>query len=142
MTGLTLALLLQTVVVSAGEKDYASAYKEMEETGRPLVVLIGADWSPACQSLKHGTIANMKSAGEFSEVSFTTINTDQDPTLANKLMKGGSIPQLVVYTQSNKGWRRMQLTGNQSRGSVRDLLRRAVDLRKTATTTKSPTTTK
>jgi hypothetical protein len=57
-------------------------------------------------------------------------------------MKGGSIPQLVVYTQSNKGWRRMQLTGNQSRGSVRDLLRRAVDLRKTATTTKSPTTTK
>ncbi len=118
MTHLTLNLLLSAAALSAGSQDYATAFRQTSETGKPLVVLIGADWCPGCRQMKYTTIPEVERSGGLSNVAFAYVNTDQDRTLANKLMQGGSIPQLVMYRKTDSGWKRKQLTGAQSTGSV------------------------
>ena len=118
MIHLTLNLLLQTGALSAGGYDYATAFKHTEETGRPLVVLIGADWCPGCSQMKYTTIPELEKKGGLRKVAFAYVNTDQQRQLAGKLMRGSSIPQLVMYQKTDSGWTRKQLTGAQSTSSV------------------------
>jgi thiol-disulfide isomerase/thioredoxin len=123
MLGLTLAACLQASLAVTGA-NYKEAYKQTAETGQPLVVLVGADWCPACQTMKNSVIPQLQKSGEFKQVSFATVNTDHDHELATKLMQGGSIPQLIVFNKTDKGWERQQLTGAQSVSSTQGLLRR------------------
>ena len=113
MSGLLASLLVQWTMLAAGAQTYDDAYKDAEKTGRPILVLVGADWCPACQTLKHGPISNLTKSGTLKNVAFAVVNTDEQPTLANQLMRGESIPQLVLYTKSSDGWKRQQLIGNQ-----------------------------
>ena len=109
---------------STATGSYGDAYREAKETGKPLVILVGADWCPGCQTMKHSVIPALKKSGDLAHVSFATVNTDQDRELAGKLMQGGSIPQLIVYRQTDKGWQREQVTGARSVTETRGLLRR------------------
>ena len=122
MIHLTMNMLLSAVALSAGSQDYATAFKHTEETGKPLVVLIGADWCPGCRTMKHSTMPQIEKGGSLKKVAFAYVNTDHDKALAGKLMKGGSIPQLVMFQKTNKGWTRKQLTGAQSSSSVEEFL--------------------
>ena len=122
MIHLTLHLLLQTAAPSAGGHDYATAFKDTEETGRPLVVLIGADWCPGCRQMKYATIPELEKKGGLRKVAFAYVNTDQQRKLAGKLMRGSSIPQLVMYQETDSGWTRKQLTGAQSTSVVEAFL--------------------
>lgn len=123
MIHLTLNMLLSAAALSAGSQDYATAFKQTAETGRPLVVLIGADWCPGCRQMKYATMPELERKGGLQKVAFAYINTDQDSELAGKLMKGGSIPQLVMYRKTEDGgWTRKQLTGAQSTSSVEAFL--------------------
>ncbi|MEX0678915.1 MAG: thioredoxin family protein [Pirellulales bacterium] len=122
MIQLTVNLLLQAAALAAGGHDYATAFKETEETGRPLVVLIGADWCPGCRTMKYTTIPELEKKGGLRKVTFAYVNTDQERKLAGKLMRGGSIPQLVMYQKTDSGWTRKQLTGAQSATSVEAFL--------------------
>ena len=128
MLGMTLATCLQIslVATSATGASYKEAYQEAKETGKPLVILVGADWCPGCRTMKQTVMPALKQAGELSQVSFATVNTDQDSELAGKLMQGGSIPQLIVYKQTDNGWQREQVTGARSVTETRGLLRRVV----------------
>lgn len=114
MLGVTVALLLQTSIVAADVNTYAAAHKQTLETGRPLVVLVGADWCPACQQMKQNVIPQAKRQGLLNRVAFATVNSDQEPGVARQLMRGGSIPQLIMYRKTKDGWMRRQLTGAQS----------------------------
>ncbi len=60
MISTAMAALLQTVVLSASPTmTYEQAYAETEKTGKPLVVLIGADWCGAWpRDEEHGTAAS------------------------------------------------------------------------------------
>lgn len=118
MTHLTLSVLLQAAALSAGTHDYATAFKQTAETGKPLVVLVGADWCPGCRQMKYTTIPQLEKKGGLRNVVFAYVNTDEDRSLAGKLMQGSSIPQLVMYTKTGDGWKRQQLTGAQSESSV------------------------
>lgn len=114
MTALTLSLLLQVSAVSGVGSDgqhYDKAYETTVSTGQPLVVLVGAEWCPACQQMKNSVIPQVKQQGGLDEVAFAYVNTDSDHKLAGKLMQGGSIPQLIVYSKTADGWKREQLTG-------------------------------
>jgi thioredoxin-like negative regulator of GroEL len=122
MIHLALNILLQAAALSAGAHDYATAYKQAEENGQPLVLLIGADWCPGCQQMKYTTIPELERKGGLRKVAFAYVNTDQESALARKLMRGGSIPQLVVYRKTDDGWKRKQLTGAQSTGTVETFL--------------------
>ncbi len=118
MIHLSLTMLLSAAALNAGNYDYASAFKQTEESGRPLVVLIGADWCPGCRQMKSTTIPEVQRKGGLNDVAFAYVNTDEDGELARKLMRGGSIPQLVMYRKTDSGWTRKQLTGAQSTSSV------------------------
>ncbi len=125
MIPLTLSLLLQAAALTASGHDYATAFKETAETGRPLVVLIGADWCPGCRQMKYTAIPEVEKKGGLSKVAFAYVNTDQQSDLAGKLMKGGSIPQLVMYQKTETGWTRQQLTGAQSPSDIQAFLDKA-----------------
>ena len=127
MIHLTINVLLQAAALSAGGQDYATAFKQAEETGRPLVVLVGADWCPVCRQMKHTTIPQLENKGGLRNVTFAYVNTDQQRSLAGKLMRGNSIPQLVLYQKTESGWTRKQLTGAQSQSSVEAFIAGATD---------------
>jgi thioredoxin-like negative regulator of GroEL len=127
MMHLTLTLLLQAAALSAPAHDYATAFRETENSGRPLVILIGADWCPGCRQMKYTTIPQLERKGGLRNVAFAYVNTDQQGRLAGKLMQGSSIPQLVMYQKTDKGWTRKQLTGAQSASRVEAFLGEATD---------------
>ena len=125
MISLILNILLQVATISATGRDYAAAYQETAQTGRPLVVLIGADWCPGCQQMKYTAIPEVEKKGGLNKVSFAIVNTDKQGDLAGKLMQGGSIPQLVIYHKTHTGWTRQQLTGTHSVSEIQAFLAQA-----------------
>ena len=127
------SLLLTVVLVSMTSAhprntDYATAYKEAMAANKPLMVVVGAEWCPACNVLKSTTIQPMLNTGDLDDVSVALIDRDAEPELANQLTGGEKmLPQIIVFTQTNSGqWERRKLTGYQPRQPVRNLIRRAV----------------
>ena len=106
--------LMQVSFLTTGANTYDQAYKDTNETGRPLVVLVGADWCPGCQTMKHSVIPQLARRGSLSSVAFATVNTERQEALAGRLMHGGSIPQLIMYVKTDNGWERKQMTGARS----------------------------
>ena len=125
MIPLTLNILLQVATIAAAGRDYATAYQETAESGRALVVLIGADWCPGCQQMKYTAIPELEKKGGLNKVSFAMVNTDKQSDLAGKLMQGNSIPQLVMYHKTQTGWKRQQLTGARSVSEIQAFLAQA-----------------
>jgi thiol-disulfide isomerase/thioredoxin len=110
-----LSIVLQASIAATGATNtYPAAYQRTTETGRPLVVLVGADWCPACVQMKNNVIPQLEKQGGLEKVNFCAINTDKDQELAKKLMRGGSIPQLIMFRRTRRGWVRKQLNGAQS----------------------------
>jgi thiol:disulfide interchange protein len=122
--------VMVAVTGNGGDKEssYAKAYHRAQEENKPLVVLVGADWCHACQIMKADTIDPMKKEGLLEDVVFTHVDRDADPELAEKLMGSATtLPQLVVYTKVDSGWKRTAVGGVQSRGRVRDVIRKALE---------------
>ena len=129
MVSLLLAVILGNVTsASVPHKEYAEAYKESVAEEKPLMVVVGAPWCPACNVLKESTIVPMAETGELKDVSLTLINRDVDPELAKQLTKGDKmLPQIIVYSKSTDGsWQRSRLKGYQPKQPVRSLIRRAL----------------
>jgi thioredoxin-like negative regulator of GroEL len=122
VTALTLSLLLQISAFTTDGNHYAKAYETTLSTGQPLVVLVGAEWCPACQQMKNSVIPQVKRQGGLDQVAFCYVNTDADHSLAGKLMKGGSIPQLIMYRKTATGWTRQQLNGAHGAEETRDFI--------------------
>lgn len=131
MTNLVLATVMQAALLGAGEANYAEAYKQAE-AGKPLVVLIGTEWCPGCVTMKNRVIPQIRKNGTLDKVAFTQLNTDHERELANQMMKGNSIPQLVIYHKSGDGWSRQVLVGAKSAAEVEKAINRAVDELKVA----------
>ena len=127
MIQVTLNILLQAAAITAGGQDYATAYRETNETGKPLVVLVGADWCPGCRQMKYSAIPEVEKKGGLNNVNFVYLNSDEDSQLAGKLMKGGSIPQLIMYHKTDEGWKRQQLTGAQAVSEIERFIERGVE---------------
>ncbi len=122
----TLALMLQISLVATSSNNYDAAYKNTNETGRPLVVLVGADWCPGCRTMKQSVIPQLEKNGKLQQVAFATVNTDLQGPLAESLMKGGSIPQLIMYVKTDKGWDRKQMIGAHSPSEVEAFIKQGV----------------
>ena len=66
---------------STAPGDYTLAYKKSVEEDKPLMVVVGAEWCPACEVLKKTTIADMQKTGELDEVSLAVVDRDEEPEL-------------------------------------------------------------
>jgi len=133
MVSLLLALVLSSVPSGqAVEQDYTLAYKKSVEQNKPLMVVVGAPWCPACTVLKNSTIMPMAATGELDEVSVAVINKDDDPELVEQLTKGEKmLPQIIMFTKNDTGgWNRQLLKGFQPKQPVRSLIRSAIAARR------------
>ncbi len=126
MVHVAMAFLLAVTVGGQKTPDYETALAESQQASKPLVVLIGAPWCASCQVMKRETIEPMMESGKLEHVVVTYIDKDQRPELAHQLMKGETLPQIVVFSKQPEGWKRFSLTGMQSQGRMAELLRRAV----------------
>lgn len=113
---LTLSAVLQVSLATAGVNaaSYAEAHKVHAETGRPMVILVGAEWCPACVTMKERTLPRVAQRGLLRKVAFAQVNTDREERLAKRLMRGGTIPQLIMYRRTAAGWKRHMLVGAQN----------------------------
>ena len=125
MIQVALNVLLQAAAIGAAGQDYATAWQQSVDSGKPLVVLVGADWCPGCQQMKNGVIPEATKRGMLNKVNFAHVNTERDSALASKLMQGGSIPQLVMYYKTDAGWKRDQITGATSAGAIQAFIAKA-----------------
>jgi hypothetical protein len=73
--------------------------------------------------MKDEMIPQLQSEGGLGEVVFTTVDTDYKPALSRRLLRGNSIPQLVLFTRGERGWRRSQLTGVHAPALIRRFIR-------------------
>ena len=107
--------------------NYAEAYKNSVAQHKPLMVVVGAPWCPACQVLKETTIKQMAQTGELDSVSLTVINRDEEPEFVKELTGGEKmLPQIIVFTNERGRWKRDRLMGFQPKKPVRSLIRRAL----------------
>lgn len=128
MSGLSIALILQAALLaSSNETSYTQAYQTHQNTGRPLVVLVGADWCPGCREMKQSVIPALKREGGLDDVAFAMVDTDREGELAGKLMRGSSIPQLIIYHDSPTGVKRVGVVGAQSTAAVKNLIRKGIE---------------
>lgn len=134
MSSLAATLILQaaflTSTPSNSSLNYREAYAEAQDSKRPLMIVIGAEWCQACVELKQSTIPQMQKQGKLDGVVLTYIDLDQDPDLARQLLGGTSIPQVIVFSKGDAGWNRKQLTGRQSADTVSALIAPAVTVAK------------
>jgi thiol:disulfide interchange protein len=122
----TWLLLISVLTTSPVERpSYEAAYRQAQEEHKPLLIIVGADWCAACKTLKANTIEPMQSSGKLENVVVTVIDKDARPDLAEKLMEGKTLPQLVVFAQGSEGWKKFSVTGMQSEHRVKELLDKA-----------------
>ena len=129
MVSLLFALILSTVTSEQQmQQNYASVYKQSIDENKPLMVVVGAEWCPACHVLKDSTIKQMAQTGELDEVCVAVIDKDQDPELAKQLTQGENmLPQIIMFTKTESGqWNRRRLMGFQPKQPVRTLIKRAI----------------
>ncbi len=124
------ALALLFAITGEGNKglEYEAAFAKAEKEKKPLLILVGAPWCASCQVMKRDTIEPMKEAGELDGVVVTYIDKDQRPELAAQLMKGDTLPQVVMFAKEETNWKRFSLTGMQSRNRMSELIGRAASL--------------
>ncbi len=123
-----LAVLLQISLLAAGADSYAEAHRKASETGQPIVVIVGADWCPACQVMKDRVLPEVRRHGLLSSVAFATVNLDREQELGRELVGGGRIPQLLMYRQTAAGWRLRRLVGGHSVETVEAFISRGIEL--------------
>lgn len=116
MTSLGLAAVLhvQLAMLASGAETYTEAHKVTTETGRPMVVMIGAEWCPACVQLKDEVLPKVRQHGLLRKVAFAVVDLDREKELGAELTKGGPIPQLLMFRRTKEGWRVRRMIGSQS----------------------------
>lgn len=126
------ALVLMMAVTGATPEvadDYDVACAKAEKEKKPLLIMVGASWCASCQVMKKETLEPMKGSGELNDVVVAVVDKDARPELAEQLMRGPTLPQVVVFQQDTDGWKRYSLTGMQSKTRIRELLNRARETR-------------
>lgn len=130
MVSLLLAVVLGSVTSASLKTDYAEAYRESVAQDKPLMIVVGAPWCPACNVLKQTTLEPMAQTGELDEVSVAVLDRDSNPELVEQLTKGERmLPQIIMFSRTDGGqWKRHHLKGYQPQQPVRNMIRSAVSL--------------
>lgn len=127
MVQVVLTLVLAVTGTGKQPLSYEEALQRAQEENKPILILIGAKWCAACEVMKRETIEPMKNSGELKDVIVTYLDKDQRPELAQQLMKGEMLPQVVMFCREQDQWRRLSLTGMQSKPRMLELLGRVAN---------------
>jgi len=122
MTNFILVALVQVSALGADRQDFDRAYQQSLATGRPLVVLVGARWCPACQKMKNTILPQVAGVGGLSNVVFTYVDIDLQRQVASRLSRGTSIPQLIRFDPTPTGWKSHRVVGARSAREVYEFI--------------------
>lgn len=126
MSTLMIALCAPLSLLTADATGYAEAHRVMEETGKPLMVMVSTEWCVPCQNMKKNVIPQVQQRGALRKVAFAMVNPDQEHELAQKIAGGGAVPQLIMFRRTAHGWNRQVLVGGQSVERVEQFINDAV----------------
>jgi thioredoxin-like negative regulator of GroEL len=126
VTSLMLALLLHVPLAGGNTDSYAEAHRVSTETGRPMVIMVSAEWCGACKQMEKNVLPQIKKQDVMEKVSFAVVNMDRDKTLAQKLIGNGPLPQLLMFRKNGNGWLRRKLVGGQSVEAVQKFIQQGV----------------
>ena len=115
-------------MIGAQGETYSQAHRQTVKTGRPMVILVGAEWCPACKVMKDTVIPAVKKRGVLKRVSFAVVDIDEEQKLGKTLISGGPIPQLLMYRKTRLGWRLRRILGGQSVKSVETFVADGIEL--------------
>jgi len=114
MTSLLLVAAIQLSASPTQPDQFRQACQQSIDTGRPLVVLIGANWCLGCRTMKTSILPKVAKAGGLDNVGFVYVDTDHQPRLAGQLSRAKAIPQLIRFSKTPDGWRSQHIVGAQS----------------------------
>lgn len=137
MTSWGVALVLQVALGAGSGESYAEAHRASAETGRPLVIMVGAEWCPACMVMKNSIMPQVKQGSVFGQVAFAAVDLDQERELGSQLTENGPIPQLIMYTPKDGAWEKRRLIGGQDTQTVETFLREGISASKADAAKKS-----
>lgn len=123
MAGFMMCLALTLAATPDQPVSYQDAYEEANKSKRPMLVLVGADWCPACRVMKYTTLPGLLKDGKLKQVSYSIVDVDEAPQLSSQLMRSSSIPQLVLLVPLTDGWQRYYLNGSHHPDSVVEMIR-------------------
>ena len=113
--------LLATQTCFAGEPvAFETAYKNAKTSGRPMIVVLGAEWCPACVVLKNETIPTALKQGGLKNVELAHVNIDHQKAIATKLQRGPMIPQVVKMQWQDNAWKLTRFPGVPSVKGVKE----------------------
>jgi len=123
MANLILIAFVQVSALGADPQDFDQAYQQSLTTGRPLVVLVGARWCPACQRMKNSILPQVAKAGGLNQVVFTYVDFDHQRQLVSRLTREARIPQLIRLDRApSAGWSSKLLVGARSPRDVYEFI--------------------
>lgn len=130
---LTLAAILHLPLLAApvdgsAVETYAEAHRQTVETGRPMVVMVGAEWCPACKQMENAVLPKVRERGLLRRVAFALVDLDRERELGQKLIAGGPIPQLIAFRKTANGWEHDRLVGGQSLEQIEEFINQEVNL--------------
>lgn len=128
MTTLTLAAVLQASIIATGANSYADARRETDDSGRPMVILVGADWCPACVTMKKEVVPKVEKQGLLKKVAYAAVNLDHQKELGQQLIENGPIPQVIMFRKTRDGWLRRKLIGGQNAETVEAFINEGIKL--------------
>ena len=117
-----LVIALQMCLVSWNSQGYHTAYHQSLESGKPLLVLVGADWCGACQVMKKRVMPQLDKEGALRDIHCTELNLSEDEELANRISKVNTIPCLILFTKSDDKWQKSELIGMHNQKTVKAFL--------------------
>jgi thiol-disulfide isomerase/thioredoxin len=94
-----------------GPLTYPEAYRLAVAEGKPLVILVGAEWCPGCKLMQRELIPRLREKRLFGHLAFAAVDVDREPKLSRQLVGDGPIPQLLVFRQVAGKWRMVRLIG-------------------------------
>jgi len=97
---------------------YSSAYRQSIETQQPLVVIVGAQWCPACRKLENEVIPQIKEMGLLKRMALAVVDYDAETKIAQQLTRGGPIPQVHIFWKEGDSWKSDRLIGYPSQKAV------------------------
>ena len=122
MVSYTLLFAAQALIVTWAPQGYEEAYAKSMESGKPFLVLVGADWCGACQVMKKRVMPELHREGVLSKMYCAEVDLDRDSRLAKQVSRVRTIPCLILYTKEGKKWQRWELTGMHNEKTVQAFL--------------------
>jgi thioredoxin-like negative regulator of GroEL len=123
VTILPWASVLNVIFATVGFQTCQEAYLEAKRSGKPLVVLVCADWCSPCVRMKRYVLPKVDPLLR-QRVALAVVDYDRNSRLAERVVGDRrGIPQLIMYTPREIGWSRRLLYGYHDIDQVEKFLR-------------------